>query len=212
MRELLPGLYHWQAFNDDISHEVDSYYVVLDQPVLIDPMVPKEGIDWFRQHGEPTHVFMTNRLHDRGCQECIDTYGATVWCHRAGLHEFEDGLHEFEDGGLQVTAFDHGDELPGGVRALEVAVLCPEETALLVPVTGGALSIGDALVRWEEKIGFVPDYLLGDDPLAIKIGIRDAFLRICDSYDFDHLLFAHGEPLVGGGKAELRRYLEGLEG
>ena len=205
MRELLPGLYHWQAFNHDISHEVDSYYVVLDPPVLIDPMVPKEGIDCFRAHGEPTHVFMTNRLHDRGCQQYIDTYGATVWCHRAGLHEFEDG-------GLSVTAFDHGDELPGGVRALEVAVLCPEETALLVPVAGGALSIGDALVRWEDKIGFVPDYLMGDDPLAIKIGIRDAFLRICDNFDFEHLLFAHGDPLIDGGKADLRRYLKGIEG
>jgi hypothetical protein len=25
--------------------------------------------------------------------------------------------------------------------------------------------------------------------------------------DFDHLLFAHGEPLIGGGRAALRRFL-----
>ena len=93
MRELLPGLYHWQAFNTHISHEVDSYYAGLDPPALIDPMMPKEGIDWFRQHGEPAHIFMTNRLHDRDCQAFIDAFAATVWCHRAGLHEFEeDGL------------------------------------------------------------------------------------------------------------------------
>ncbi len=26
--------------------------------------------------------------------------------------------------------------------------------------------------------------------------------------DFDHLLFAHGEPLIGGGKAALRDFLQ----
>ena len=168
-------------------------------------MIPEEGIEWFRQHGEPTHIFMTNRLHDRDCQQFIDTYGATVWCHRAGLHEFDGG-------GLQVTPFDHGDELPGGVMALEVAVLCPEETAFLIAKSEGVLAIGDALVRWEGKIGFVPDYLLGDDPPSVRIGIRDAFLSICEDFDFDHLLFAHGDPLVHAGKAELRQYLENMEG
>lgn len=201
MREILPGLYHWEAFNQHIEDDVDSYYVSLDPAVLIDPMEPEEGIDWFRQLAPPVNIYMTNRLHDRHCQRFIDTYGTTVWCHRAGLHEFQDGS-------LTVTSFEHGDELPGGLKALEVGVLCPEETAFHLPVAEGILAIGDALVRWDGEIGFVPDYLLGDDPPAIRAGIRDAFLYICTTFDFDHLLFAHGEPLVGGGKAALRRYLE----
>ena len=81
-----------------------------------------------------------------------------------------------------------------------------------MPLAEGVLAIGDALVRWDGEIGFVPDYLLGDDPEAIKAGIRAAFLRICDSSHFDHLLFAHGEPLIGGGKAQLRRVLEEMPG
>ena len=205
MRQLLPSLYHWQAFNPDIKHNVDSYYVSLEPPVLIDPMIPDEGIDWFAQHGAPAHIYMTNRLHDRHCQAYIDRYGVTVWCHRAGLHEFGDGS-------LTVTPFEHGDELPGGVKAIEVGVLCPEETALLIPVAEGVLAIGDALIRWEGKVGFVPDPLLGDDPPAIRAGIRDAFLRICGDFEFDHLIFAHGEPVVGGGKALLQRYLETVKG
>lgn len=204
MREILPGLYHWETYNPDIESQVDSYYVALNPPVLIDPMEPNEGIAWFRQLAQPVHIYMTNRLHDRHCQRFIDTYGTVVWCHRAGLHEFQDGS-------LTVRPFDHGDELPGGVRAIEVGVLCPEETAFHIPVAEGVLAIGDALVRWEGEIGFVPDYLLGDDPPAIRAGIRDAFLRLCEHYDFDHLLFAHGEPLVGGGKAALRRYLETIQ-
>ena len=201
MREILPGLCHWNVYNPFIESHVDSYYVRLDPPALIDPMKPVDGLDWFRQFTPPANIYMTNRLHDRHCQNYIDTYATTVWCHRAGLHEFQDGS-------LIVRPFDHGDELPGGVNAIEVGVLCPEETALLLPVEEGVLGIGDALVRWDGEIGFVPDYLLGDDPPTIKAGIRDAFLGICRSFDFDHLIFAHGVPLVGGGKAALLRYLE----
>ena len=203
MREILPGLYHWRIYNPYIKDKVDSYLALLDPPVLIDPMEPSEGIDVFKQFSRPGHIYLTNRLHDRHCQRYIDTYGTTVWGHHAGLHEFQDGS-------LAVTAFDHGDDLPGGVKAVEVGVLCPEETAFHLPIGGGVLAIGDALVRWEGKIGFVPDFLLGDDPSAIKAGIRDKFLQICNQLDFDHLLFAHGDPLVGDGKLALLQYLKSV--
>ena len=38
MRQLLPGLYHWQAFHPHNKHDVDAYYATLEPPVLIDPM------------------------------------------------------------------------------------------------------------------------------------------------------------------------------
>lgn len=205
MKEILPGLYHWRAFNSYIDDDVDSCYAVLDPPVLLDPMEPKEGIEWFQHIGAPAHVYMTNRLHDRHCRRFIDTYNATVWCHRAGLHEFQDGS-------LAVTGFKHGDVLPGNVTAIKVGVLCPEETAFLLPMGDGVLAIGDALVRWKSKIGLVPDDLLGDDPPAVKAGLKEAFLRICSDYEFDHLVFAHGNPIIGGGKEKLRRYLKTMKG
>ncbi len=203
MQEILPGLYHWKVYNPYIKDKVDSYLAVLDPPVLIDPLEPQEGVDAFRPFLPPGHIFLTNRLHDRHCQRYIETFGTTVWCHHAGLHEFQNGT-------LAVTAFDHGDDLPGGVKPVKVGVLCPEETAFHLPLAEGVLAIGDALVRWEGTIGFVPDFLLGDDPPAIKAGIRDRFLEICTNYDFDHLLFAHGDPLIGGGKAVLLEYLKSL--
>ena len=103
--------------------------------------------------------------------------------------------------------FDHGDDLPGGVRALEVGVLCPEETALYIPLAGDILAIADAIVRDGDDLGFVPDYLLGDDPEDVKRGLREVFTRHLD-IDFDHLLFAHGSPWIGGAKEGLRRFLE----
>ena len=203
MREILPGLYHWKVYNPYIKDAVDSYLALLDPPVLIDPMEPQEGIEALRKFSPPAHIYMTNRLHDRHCQRFIDTYGTTVWCHRSGLHEFQDGS-------LVVKSFDHGDNLPGDVKAIEVGILCPEETAFHLPIGKGVLAIGDALVRWKGTIGFVPDFLLGDDPPAIRTGIRDRFLQIYSNYEFDHLIFAHGEPLVEMGKAALLKYLKSV--
>ncbi|WNM62500.1 hypothetical protein [Candidatus Nitrospira neomarina] len=202
MDELLPGIFHWRVVHPDIQIEVDSYYVsCLNPTFLIDPLVPQEGTDWFRERPAPQHIYLTNRLHDRHCRQFIKNFGVMVWCHEAGLQEFTDG-------NLAVTAFRFGDELPGGVRALKIGILCPEETALLLPSAGGVLSIGDAIINEDGELGFVPDTLIGDNPSAVKRGLKAAFLRICQEETFDHLLFAHGNPIIGGGKDTLRTFCQ----
>jgi hypothetical protein len=170
---------------------------------VIDPRVPAEGLDWFEEHAKPAHAILTNRHHYRHCAEFEKAFGTKVWCHEEGLHEFTEGE--------QVMAFRHGDELPGGILALKVGVLCPEETALLIPVGDGVLAIGDAVIRYNETLGFVPDQYMGDDPEGIKRGMRDALLGIIDGYRFDSLLFAHGTPLVGEAQSQLRDFLEGVQ-
>jgi len=52
----------------------------------------------------------------------------------------------------------------------------------------------------------VPGFLLGGDPAAVRAGLRES-LRGLLGLDFDNLLFAHGEPLIGGGKAALRAFV-----
>ena len=95
-------------------------------------------------------------------------------------------------------------ELPGGILALKVGALCPEETALLIPVGDGALAMGDAVIRENEHLEFVPDSLMGDDPNAVKRGLRAAFAALLERR-FEPLLLAHGRPFVKGGKDALRR-------
>jgi hypothetical protein len=51
----------------------------------------------------------------------------------------------------------------------------------------------------------VSDPLLGDDPPAIKRGLKEAFRGLL-SLEFDALLFAHGEPQPSGGRAALRAF------
>ena len=78
--------------------------------------------------------------------------------------------------------------------------------ALVLPFDTGVLAIADSFIRYGDDIGFVPDYLMGDDPERIKRRTKARFLEVCDDVDFDHLLFAHGTPLIGGGREALRAF------
>lgn len=202
MEEILPGIFHWVTFHEGIGEDVHSYYIgTVDPAVVIDPRVPDEGLVWFEGRPLPRHAYLTNRHHYRHSDRFAKAFGTEVWCHQEGLHQFTPKQ--------AVRPFLHGTELPGGLLALEVGVLCPEETALYLPLHGGILAFGDALVRRNGDLGFVPDALMGKDPEAVKRGLRDVFVRHL-ARDFDHLLLAHGAPWVGGAKKGLRRFLEGL--
>jgi hypothetical protein len=92
------------------------------------------------------------------------------------------------------------------VVAHEVGVLCPDESALHVAHGRGALAVADGVVRWgSPALTFVPDHLLGEDPPAIKRGLKESYARLAD-LGFDVLLLAHGDPVVGGGADALRAF------
>ena len=120
----------------------------------------------------------------------------------------EDGLHEFTQG-ERVRGFRAGDVLPGGVASFAVGAICPDETALHIATAEGALAIADGIVRDADgSLAFVPDELMGGEPGEVKRGLRSAYARLLD-LEFDHLLFAHGAPWLGGGKAALRAFAVG---
>jgi len=203
MKEILPGVFHWKTFHEGIQAYVHSYYVnATDPPVVVDPRVPAQGIEWFAVHGAPLHIYLTNRHHYRHSDRFAVRFGAQVWCHKEGLHEFTRDE--------KVRGFSHGRQLPGGAMPLKVATLCPEETALHLPLHGGILSLGDAIVRERGKLGFVPDAYMGSNPEGVKHGLQKIFLKHLRECEFDHLLFAHGAPWIGGAKAGLEQFLARL--
>jgi hypothetical protein len=197
--EIAPGLWHWTTRHPHINADVSSYYLC-DERVLIDPMLPAEGLEWFDEHGIPAHVLLTNRHHDRDSWRLREAFGCRVHCVRSGVYELQ--------GRGAVDAFDFGDELPGGVVALKVDAICPDETALHIP-GHRALACADGVVRWPGASGltFVPDSLM-DDPERTKAGLREAYGRLLE-LDFELLLLAHGAPVRSGAKAELRSFVSG---
>jgi glyoxylase-like metal-dependent hydrolase (beta-lactamase superfamily II) len=197
MNEIMPGVVHWKAMHPNIGAEVSSYYLV-EERVLIDPMEPAEGMDWFREHGEPQHVLLSNRHHYRDSGKFVEVFGCSVRASRPGMHEFTSGE--------PVEPFDWGDTLPGGVEARESGAICPDDGVFFIPAHS-ALSVADGVINYG-GLGFVPDEHLGDDVEATKRAIRESYAKLLD-LDFDNLLIAHGEPVVGGGKEALRQFSEG---
>ena len=187
MKEVLPGIWHWTALNESIQKPVSSYYLA-EERVVLDPMTPPGDVpDWF----QPEHAILTCRHHSRNAWDL----GLVPLVVEQGAHELE-GRGEF-------GTYAWGDELPGGIVACEVGALSPDETALYLP-RHRALAIGDGVVRWApgDGLSFVPDFLM-DDPEKTRAGLKAAYRRLLDELEFEHLLLAHGEPVIGTGREEL---------
>jgi hypothetical protein len=199
MQEILPGIWHWTAVHPNIKMAVSSYYVE-PEGALIDPLIPDEGLDWFADR-PPRNIYMTIRHHYRHCGKFAERYGCEVWC-------VEQGMHEFAKGEV-VRPFKFGDLLPGEIEAIEIGSLCPDEGALYLSREEGCVFLADGCVRMDDgPLQFVPDILLGDDPDAVKTGLRNAYRRLLDTRSFEHVMLAHGLPLVGTGRAALEEFVD----
>ena len=198
MRELAPGLWHWTARRESIGAEVSTYYLEAER-VAIDPMIPPDGLEWFDAHAAPQHAVLSNRHHDRDAWRLQEEFGCVVHC-------IENGAYELEGRG-PVETFEFGDELPGGIVVHEVGAICPDETALHIP-RHRALACADGVVRWgsDDGLGFVPDFLM-DDPEDTKQQLREAYRRLL-ALEFDLLLLAHGDPVVGGARDALKAFVD----
>jgi hypothetical protein len=191
-RELAPGIVHWTARHPNIGAEVSSYWLA-DERVLLNPLAMPDGL------GEPAAIVLTNRHHYRDSGELAERFGVRVHVPREGMHEFSDGE--------PVESYGDGDELLGGLVAHRIGGLSDDEYALEVP-RGRALAVADGVIRrGDEPLRFVPDSLMGDDPEGDKRGLADAYEALLGRIDFDHLLLAHGDPVIGDGADVLRAFL-----
>ncbi len=193
-QELFPGLYRWTAVHPQIGVEVSSHYLPGER-IVFDPLLPAGGVEWFERHGGVGSVVLSNRHHLRHSPLLAKRYACPIRCHEAGLHEFSDELG--------VAGFAFGERLSGGVVALEMDAICPEDTVLRLEVGPGALLFADALINHGE-VGFVSDRLIGDHPEKVKQEIAEKASALAGE-PIEALLFAHGDPLLEGGREALRR-------
>ena len=196
IHEVLPGVLHWTARHPSAGLDAGSHYLV-EEGILIDPIAPPEGLEWFdgREIGE---ILLTNRHHTRSAFDLQERLGLTIRAPQTGMHDLPAEL---------VEPYAFGDELSGGIRPHAISETWPDETALEIP-RHCAVAIADGVTNYD-GLGFFDDSLLGDDPEAEKQRLRDGFARLVAAVDFDHLLFAHGAPILGDGREHLRRFAAG---
>jgi glyoxylase-like metal-dependent hydrolase (beta-lactamase superfamily II) len=195
VEEIAPGIWHWTARHPKIGVDVSSYYLA-EPGVLLDPMAPEEVLERLDSLGPPREVLLTNRHHYRECDKVRERFDCTIRAPRVGMHEYTSGE--------PVEPYDFGEELAGGAVAVhEVGGICPDESALHVPSLS-ALAVADGVIHYGELI-FVPDEYM-DDPDDTKRALKQAYARLSDELEFDHLLTAHGEPVVGDARERLRAF------
>jgi glyoxylase-like metal-dependent hydrolase (beta-lactamase superfamily II) len=145
---------------------------------------------------------LSTRHHLRHAPEIAERFDCPILCHESGLYEFEDGP--------AVAGFAFGNRLTDDVVALEMDSISPDDTVLRIEQSGGALLFADSVVN-RDSLGFVSDGLIGDDPEAVKAQILARCKGLLDER-FERLLFAHGDPLIGGGRPALQAFTNGRAG
>jgi len=196
MQEIAPGIHHWTAYRDTIGTKVSSHWI---EPagVVIDPLVPDEGLEAFDP--APQQVVLTTGLHDRHAERFAEALSIPIRAPREAAARLGDRLN--------FDPYTDAEEIAPGVRAVHIGALCPDEYALHITATEGAIAFADGLHHYGQGLDFFSDNLLGDDPEAVKRGLEDQFRALLER-DFDHLLFAHGDPIVGDGKRVLGDFLK----
>jgi len=198
MEETIEGVFHWKAVHPNTGSEAGCHFVA-GSGTAIDPLLPDEGIEWFDGRGVE-RIVLSTRHHLRQAPKIAERFGCPILCHESGLYEFEDGPN--------VEGFAFGDLLADDVVALEMNAISPDDTVLRIEANGAALLFADSVVN-RGSLGFVSDELIGDDPEAVKAKIRERCTALLDER-FEHLLFAHGDPLVGGGRSALQAFAAGV--
>jgi hypothetical protein len=189
MEQLTPEIRHWSAVHPNLGIEVSSYWLP-GLRVLLDPIAVPDEVEDIDQ------IVLSNRHHRRDAFEARERFGAVVRAPRVGLHEFAD-----DD---PIEPYDFGESIAGAITAHQVTELWPDDGALHIPSLG-ALAIADTVVNYRDQLDFVPDQFMGDAE-AERRGIREGLARLAAELDFEHLLLAHGTPLVGDGRERLREF------
>ncbi|WP_205697999.1 hypothetical protein [Conexibacter sp. SYSU D00693] len=201
-QEVLPGVLHWSAVHPKLDARVSSY-AIPSAGVVVDPMVPDDGLEALSAHGRPQQVVLTSGNHARDAQRVAEAFDVPIRATRPAAERIGDAF--------EVRVFEDGDEVAPGITAIVLGVLSDDETALHVAVGAGALCIADAFTTYGGTPGFWPDDLLGAHPDRVKAGLKDR-LRGLLTREFDALLPAHGDPIASGGKAVLRDFVESPAG
>jgi hypothetical protein len=195
MEEILPGVWHWTAFKENIGSDVSSYYLE-DAGALVDPLLGEEGLDPFGDWAVQ-QVILSNRLHSRDTERIVERYGARVRVPEAGRSHFQGRSFEVE-------TYAPGDEIAPGVRAHRLAAISPDDGVLHIHAGLGALHFADGLLRRDGELALMPDSLM-DDPQEVRNTTWQRLAELLE-LDFDALLFAHSDPIPSGGRDLLEAF------
>ena len=177
IEEILPGVCRWSAFSPAHRVELTAHAVGSDDGLRIfDPIVPPSEVALPRSSRD--RVLLTNENHERAAAAWL-AEGVPVWCSPEAGTTLP-GIQRWGAGA-------DPDPAPGWTR-IPLAGGPPGETAFLLPKRS-LMIFGDAVVNLPGRgLEILPDKYCRD-PRLLRESLRGL-------PDFDHAMFAHGEPLL----------------
>jgi glyoxylase-like metal-dependent hydrolase (beta-lactamase superfamily II) len=152
MRELQPGVWHWEASHPDWKPTagwgpVVSSYAIDDgeRLLLFDPLAPPSLVDELAAGREPV-VVLTDPWHERDAQKLVERLGAKVY-----VPPPDDG----DSNPVAGQVFRAGEKLPVGVEAF--SGIWPNDLVLWVE-SHRAIVVGDTLIDRGNGLEFPADW------------------------------------------------------
>lgn len=186
--EVTPELWYWTAAHPawrsgfDWPEEVGCvYYETAEAVVLIDPLVPDDL--WavlderHARAARPVRILLTAPWHERDAQVVGERYSASIWRH---------GSTEALPTGVELF-------VPGGsAQEGQVAFYLPQPRALVV---------AEFFFGIDGRLEILPSPAERDPD-----GFRDSLRKLAD-LEIDHVLVAHGEPVLHSGRKRIAEAL-----
>lgn len=195
-----PGLRTWTNYYGEWKDDVSSYAIARPgELVLIDPLLAKDQWPALEQdaEGRELHVLLTVHWHVRSSAEVRARFPeARVWAHSRNLATIARRVEPTD-------VFSVGDELPGGVVALEAR---PRTEVLFWNAAHRALIVGDALVGDGDE-GHLRTCKAWWLPRSTSIEELQATLRPTLDLPVELVLVSHGPSIYSAAGAELSRAL-----
>ena len=209
MRELRPGLWHWEALHPDWrptepwSENVSSYAIDDGERLLLfDPLAVPSEIEE-RAAGRETAIVLTSPWHERDAQSLVERLGVPVYTplpdtaedlmrmYGITAEQAGDGSPDLiwllrENKG-EARPYSAGDRLPVGVEAFPGQK--PNDTVLWIE-SHRAVIAGDTLADFGEGPQINPRWLTAD---VTREQVVDG-LRPLLALPVEHLLETHGGP------------------
>lgn len=209
MRELRPGLWHWQAphpgwqAGEPWDEEVSSYALDDGERLLLfDPIAPPPEIDELAE-GREIVVVLTSPWHERGTQELVEQRGVPVHTPRPDTaqdlmdkygitaEQAGDGSPDLiwllKEGKGEARVYTPEEGLPDGIRAF--AGREPNDMVLWIE-SHATVVCGDTLVDFGQGLQIPPEWLRSNRPREQVVESLRPLLEL----PVERVLPTHGAP------------------
>jgi hypothetical protein len=193
--QVAPGIYAWQFYDPVVK--ADLFSTALETSAgtfLIDPIaLEADSLRNVASRRKVSGIVVTNENHERATAQFAEGFSAPVYLHadlrNAMAFPRTIGLRNKEIFSPGLTAI----EIEGGPLG---------EIAVHLDADGGTMVLGDGLINFE-PYGFalLPAKYCSDFKLMHR-----SLSKLLD-YTFERMLFAHGTPLLSGGRGRLEQLL-----